>query len=203
MAPPDTRLPPTRQDQDDPGVAANHRLTSVTGALLLILLLLLGITVLDVQQLLPQHFLLGFALIPPVLLKLASTGYRFGRYYTGDPAYRAAGPPHLVMRLLGPLVVISTVAVFVTGVELWLFGLRFGSEWVAAHKLSFFAWLPLTGIHVLVHLGRTADAAALELSSTPDRALSRRSLVIGSLVVGAVIAAASLAYPSPFIFFAD
>lgn len=186
------------------GVDANERLTSLTGGLLVVLLALLGITVLSVRSLLPQHFLLGFLVIPPLVLKMASTGYRFARYYTGDRLYRRAGPPQLLMRLLAPLVVASTVAVFATGLELWLFGLRFGSIWVEAHKLSFGVWLPVTGIHVLGHLGRTGQAAVAEFSSSPFAdARTRRSLVIGSVVAGVVLAIASLTYASPFVFFRD
>jgi hypothetical protein len=186
------------------GVTANERLTSLTGALLILLLGLMGITILSVRELLPQHLLLGFLLIPPLALKMASTGYRFVRYYMGDPKYRQAGPPRLLLRLLGPLVVLSSVAVFVTGLELWYFGLRFGSVWVEAHKLSFMIWLPLTGIHVLGHLEKTGQAAAAELSSSSTtQAMTRRSLVVGSLVAGVVLAAASLTYASPFIFFGD
>ena len=186
------------------GVAANERLTALTGGLLVVLLALMGITVLSVRRLLPEHFLLGFLLIPPVALKLASTGYRFGRYYTGDLQYRRAGPPQLVMRLIAPIVVLSTVAVFATGIELWLFGLRFGSVWVAAHKLSFIVWLPATAVHVLGHLSRTGQAAAEEISASGSRsAITRRSLLVGSLVAGVVLAAASLTYATPFIFFRD
>jgi hypothetical protein len=186
------------------GVTANGRLTALTGALLVVLLGLMGITILSVRELLPQHLVLGFVLIPPLALKMASTGYRFLRYYSGDPKYRVAGPPRLLLRLLGPLVILSTVALFATGLELWYFGLRFGSVWVEAHKLSFMIWLPLTAVHVLAHLGKTGDAAAAELSSPPtSQATIRRSLVVGSLVAGAVLAAASLTYASPFIFFRD
>ncbi len=32
------------------------------------------------------HALIGFLLIPPVLLKLGSVGYRFARYYIPDPS---------------------------------------------------------------------------------------------------------------------
>jgi hypothetical protein len=92
----------------------------------------MGVTVLSVRRLLPEHLLLGFLLIPPLALKMASTGYRFGRYYNADPESRRAGPPQLLMRLIAPIVVISTVAIFATGIELWLFGLRFGSIWVEA-----------------------------------------------------------------------
>jgi hypothetical protein len=186
------------------GVIANERLTSLTGVLLLVLLGLLLLTVLSVRRFLPQHFLLGFLVIPPLALKMGSTGYRFVRYYTGDPLYRHAGPPQLFMRLLAPIVVVSTLAIFATGLELWYFGLRVGSVWVEAHKLSFMVWLPAIGIHVLGYLGRTGDAALQELSAPPlAGAIARRSLVVGSLVTGVVLAIASLTYSSPFIFFRD
>jgi hypothetical protein len=193
-----------RNETTEAGVAANGRLTALTGALLVVLLAAMGITVLSVRELLPQHFVLGFLLIPPLLLKVASTGYRFVRYYAGDPRYRRAGPPQWPMRLLAPLVLISTAGLFGTGLELWLFGLRFGSIWVGAHKLSFIIWLPATGIHVLWYLNRSAKATREEFASdTPPAALTRRGLVIGSLVAGAVLAVATLSYESPFIFFGD
>jgi len=191
-------------ESPESGVATNERLTGLTGALLLVLLALMGITVLSVRRLLPEHFLLGFLLIPPVALKLASTAYRFGRYYTGDPQYRRAGPPQLLMRLIAPIVVISTVGLFATGVELWLFGLRFGSIWVGAHKLSFTVWVPLMAAHVLGHLSRTGQVTAEEVSTARSRtSITRRSLVLASLIAGVVLAAASLTYATPFIFFRD
>ncbi|MGH7764839.1 MAG: hypothetical protein ACREOM_10550 [Candidatus Dormibacteraceae bacterium] len=186
------------------GVQANARLTALTGALLIILLALLGLTILSIRRQLPLHFLLGFLVIPPLMLKIGSTAYRFVRYYTGDPRYREAGTPQPFLRFLAPLVVLSTVAVFATGIELWFFGLRFGSIWVEAHKLSFLAWLAITGVHVLAHVGRTAEVTAAEFSPTPPPDASiRRSLVVGSLVAGVALAIASLTYASPFIFFGD
>ena len=186
------------------GVAANQRLTALTGALLLALLAALGITVLSVRELLLQHMFIGLLLIPPVLLKLASTGYRFFRYYTGDMSYRAAGRPPLLSRLLAIVMVVSTVVVFATGVELWLVGLRFGSLWVLAHKASFVVWLVAATLHVLRHLDVTTRAAREEARGTmSEGAFTRRSLVVGSLVTGVVIAIASLAYASPFVVFGD
>ena len=188
---------------DDPGVAENGRLTALTGALLLVLSVLIGITILNVRALLPQHLLIGFVLIPPVLLKLASTGYRFVRYYSREARYRAAGPPDLALRLLAPLVLLATLAVFGTGLELWYFGLRLGAGWVFLHKISFVAWGVVTTFHVLAHLGRTTDTVAAELAGGAPDPLTRRSLVLGSLVVGIALAVATLAYRSPFIFFGD
>ena len=199
-------LEPLQQERDQSvtSVAGNERLTSLAGAVLLVLLFLLGITALGIRQLLPQHFLLGILVLPPVGLKIASTGYRFVRYYTGDAAFRRAGPPQLAMRLIAPIVVVSTVTLFATGLELWFFGLRFGAVWVVAHNLSFLIWLPFTTAHALTYLNRSTEAVRAELSSAPEEgALTRRSLMIGSLVTGAVLAIASLSYASPFIFFGE
>jgi hypothetical protein len=183
----------------------NERLTSTTGAVLFVLLFLIGITVLRVRALLPQHLFLGLVLVPPLGLKMFSTGWRFVRYYTGDPAYRRAGPPELLLRLIAPLLVISTIAVFVSGLELWLFGLRFGSVWLAAHKLSFLIWLPFVAIHALSYANKSVEAVAEELGRRAARepAFARRSLVIASLVAGLVLALASLVYASPFVFFGE
>jgi hypothetical protein len=184
------------------GVAGNERLTSITGAVLFVLLGLIGITVLQVRSLLPEHLILGFVLIPPLGLKMFSTGFRFVRYYSGDRLYRRAGPPRVMLRLIAPVVVLSTVALFATGLELWAFGLRFGSIWIAAHKLSFLIWLPFTLIHAFSYFNKSADAAAAALSArAPGGAFAPRSLVVGSLVAGIVLALASLAYASPFVYF--
>ena len=61
-------------------------------------------------------------LIGPVVLKVCSTGYRFVRYYTGAAAYRRKGPPAPLLRLLGPVVLLTSVAVIGTGVMLALTG---------------------------------------------------------------------------------
>lgn len=185
--------------------AGNERLTSVTGAVLLVLLFLIGITVLRVRTLLPQHLFLGLALIPPLGLKMLSTGWRFVRYYTGDPPYRRVGRPELLLRLIAPILVLSTIAVFVTGLELWLFGLRYGAIWLAAHKFSFLIWLPFIAIHSLSHLNRSTEAVAGELSGRDVRnsPFTRRSLVIGSVGAGLVLALAGLFYASPFVFFGE
>ena len=185
--------------------SGNERLTSITGAVLLVLLFLIGLTVLRVRTLLPQHLFLGFALIPPLGLKMFSTGSRFVRYYAGDPAYRRAGPPELLLRLIAPILVLSTVALFVSGLELWFFGLRYGSIWLAAHRISFLVWLPLIAIHSLSYLNKSSEALAGELSGGGAResVLARRSLVIGSLVAGLALALASLLYASPFVFFSE
>ena len=79
-----------------------------------------GVTILRVHRLLTPHVFIGVVLIPPVLLKVASTTWRFTRYYTGAAAYRRKGPPPVLLRLLGPVVVILTLVLLFSGVGLLL-----------------------------------------------------------------------------------
>jgi hypothetical protein len=65
------------------GADGNERLTAATAAVLIVLLAALGVTILSIGPLIWWHVLLGMLLIPPVLLKLGSTGWRFIRYYAG------------------------------------------------------------------------------------------------------------------------
>jgi hypothetical protein len=139
------------------GTDGNQRLTVLTGLLLFVLLAVVGVTIVWIGQLLWLHLFLGLVLIGPVALKLASTGYRFVRYYNSDPAYRRKGPPAPVLRGLAPLVVLFTLVVFGTGVALLVLGPSSRSPLVLLHKVSFFAWIAVTAIHVLGHLPETLD----------------------------------------------
>jgi hypothetical protein len=60
----------------------------------------------------------GLLPVPPVALKLGSTGYRFARYYTDDEPYVRKGPPPTVLRFLAPGVVLTTLALLGTGAGL-------------------------------------------------------------------------------------
>ena len=90
------------------GVEGNARLTGSVAAVLLVLLAVEGVTIVEVGTLLRVHVFVGMLLVPPVLLKSASTSYRLFRYYTGSAPYVRRGPPPLLLRLLGPAVVVLT-----------------------------------------------------------------------------------------------
>ena len=184
------------------GAAGNARLTGMTGVLLFALLALEGVTILRIRPLLTWHFFFGFVLIPPILLKLGSTGYRFVRYYSGNRHYRLAGPPQPLLRVIAPIVVVTTHIVFASGVELWLFGDRFGTGWLRAHQLSFVLWFFVTAVHVLGYIAR-APRLALEDFRPSRRGLSgrltRQSLVSGSVVAGLLLAAVTAQRLSPFL----
>jgi hypothetical protein len=130
------------------GVAGNARLT---GAVAVALLAAEGVTIPFIGQLLGPHLFIGLLLIPPVALKLASTGYSFARYYTHDAPYVRKGPPPIILCLLAPAVVLTTVAVFATGVAL-LFAGPPSNTLILVHKVSFITWVAFMSLHVLGHL---------------------------------------------------
>ncbi len=143
-------------------------------------------------------------LIPPVLLKLASTGYRFARYYSGNPPYRRKGAPAAAMRLLAPGVVATTLALFATGVWLMVEGPR-NDMVVFLHKASFIAWVVLMTVHVLGHLLEVPRLAMPDWrrAGGRDAALAgsgmRVSLLIASLLAGLVFALVTLSLAAPWV----
>jgi hypothetical protein len=185
------------------GPAGNARLTAWIGAVLFVLFAVEGVTVLDISGLMTWHVIVGLVLIPPVLLKTASTGWRMLRYYTGSEPYRRAGPPPAPMRMLGPLVVIATLAVLASGVALIVIGPAAsrrpllgtaggGLDAVMIHKATFLVWFGVTALHVL---GRLVPALRLTLSSRTEAVPGRfwRSGAI-ALTVAAAVAIAVLIF---------
>ena len=180
------------------GPDGNERLTAAAGVLLLVLFAVLGVTIVRIGQLLWLHLFLGMLLIGPVLLKLASTGYRFARYYTANPAYRRKGPPATPMRLLAPLVVLSTVVVFGSGVALLFAGPSARGTLFPIHKFSFFAWLAFTAVHVLGHLadlpaplradyGGAGEGLAGRQPGRDGRVLSLTGMLVAGLVLAVLV----------------
>jgi hypothetical protein len=183
-----------------PRVAANERLTALNGALLFMLLLALAVTVLFIRPLLTAHYAVGIALIPPLALKLCSTGLKFVRYYGHDPEFRLTGPPPLVLRFIdAPLLVGSAAVVMVSGLDLWAFGARFGTWWLSLHTASAVVFMAAVFVHLLSHLRRSATVVAEDASKLPpERALYRRSIVLGCAILAIVLGLAALTYASPF-----
>ncbi|MEO6857379.1 MAG: hypothetical protein ABI323_02165 [Solirubrobacteraceae bacterium] len=179
------------------GPAGNEQLTAATGVILLVLLAALGVTILQIGPLIWLHFFLGLLLIGPIGLKMASTGYRFIRYYTGDASYVRKGPPEQWLRLLAPGVVLSTIGVFTSGVVLLFVGPAHRGFWFSIHKVTFFVWLAVTGLHVLGHLpGMPAGLRATSLNGTSARGGQAggagRAIAVAGAVVGGLVLAVAL-----------
>jgi hypothetical protein len=193
---PDTaRVAPQHRAAPAAGAEGNEKLTAMTGALLLAGFAVEGVTVLEIHRLLFLHFLVGLLLIGPVVLKIASTVYRFVRYYTGSASYVRKGPPSPVLRVLGPLVILTSVAVLGTGVLLAVVGR--GGPWLFLHKASFVLWFGVMTIHVLNYaprlprmLGARSEyrGRAVAVPGGPGRWL----LLAASLAIGVGVAAVTM-----------
>ena len=178
------------------GVEGNARLTGATGTLIFVILAIEGVTILRVQRLLSAHVFVGMLLVPLVVLKIATTGYRFARYYRGAPEYTKKGPPPVILRLAGPIVVVATVAVFVTGIAALLAGPS--TRWILeAHKASFIVWFGVTTVHVLGHILETPALAVADWRRQRLKAggtVARRGIVALVLVAGLALGLVALGW---------
>jgi len=187
-------------DVVEQGVVGNSRLTATVGAVLFIALLVEGVTILDVNQMFALHAFVGLFLLPVSVLKMCSTGFRFVKYYGGDPAYRRKGPPHPILRILGPIVVLSTLAVLGTGVALLIVGPNNADTLVTVHQASFIVWVSVTTIHVLGHIIETWRLSVDDIRGETAHAVRgrgmRRTVVLASVVLGLGLGIASLGWNS-------
>jgi hypothetical protein len=97
------------------------------------------------------------------------------------------------LRLMAPLVVVTTLAVFGTGVALLVVGPA-GGVFVGLHKASFVVGFFVTAAHVLAHVRH--------LLPSPKRVAGGRLrglAVAGTIVAGAVLAAATVRYAQPWV----
>ncbi len=96
---------------------ANERLTASLGAVLLVPFAAEGLTIaLEVRSTLPLHVFIGMLLVPPVVAKTPTTGCRITQYCRGNPAFVDRGPPMWLLRLAGPFVIVTSIAVLATGI---------------------------------------------------------------------------------------
>jgi hypothetical protein len=180
-----------------PNPIGNERLTAGAGIVLLLLTLAeLVSVVFGVHRFMSLHVFVGFVLIPAVLLKLASTGWRFARYYTGAHAYVLQGPPRLAMRLLSPVFVAATVVLFASGVAMGVLHGRALNVARQLHGPASVIWIALVGIHVLVYLKRALISSSEDLSrasrASAGGATMRAYLIAAAVVSGLMLGIATV-----------
>jgi hypothetical protein len=163
------------------------------------------VTLLSLDGLLSWHIAIGVILIPPALVKTASTSWRILRYYAGAEVYRPAGPPPLLLRILGPLVVLTTLDLLGTGLLLLLVGpseaftplVTVAGQRISVlslHQASTLAWAVATGLQVL---GRLVPAAQLTVRSgrgqdPPAGAWLRTCVFVATMRLAALAAVLAL-----------
>jgi len=185
------------------GTEANARLTSSTALVLLVLLAIEGFTVLRVGSLLTLHVFIGMLLVPPVLVKLASTLWRFAKYYTGSREYREKGPPPVVLRLLGPFVATLTIILFASGILLLFVPQTWRGDMLLLHQASFVLWFACMTIHVLGHIKETAELSTKDwVRRTRVRVAGsrwRRLAITTSLICGVGLAFVTIPSVGPWL----
>ena len=207
-----------RRHRDDPvlgrtaGPAGNAQLTAWTGLLLLALAVVELVTLIDVRGLLSWHVVVGVLLTAIAVLKIASTGWRFIRYYGRSRPYQQAGPPLLLMRVLGPFVVLGTVAVLTTGLWLIAVGPESGRttlltvlgqriDLLSLHQASFIVFAVAAGLHLLARFV-PALALATERGHRDGARLRGRgpriAVLVLALVAGTLAAALILPAAAPW-----
>lgn len=186
------------------GVIGNERLTALAGAVLFVLMAIELVTVANLRAGLPLHVLIGVLLAGPLVVKLGSTGYRFLRYYTRSPAYVRKGPPRLPLRVLAPLLLVTTLVVIGSGIGLVVTGPLHPGPLLLVHGMSTLLWLPLIAIHVFAYLWRVPRLVVDDWSkSSSQNEHLARGLRLGvnlsALLAGALAAVLVLPIAAPWM----
>lgn len=175
------------------GVEGNSRLTSVNGLVLLVLLAVEGLTILSIERMISVHLFVGVLLVGPIVLKSITTGYRFVRYYARGSSYVRKGPPHPVLRVLGPIVLLSSLAVLGTGIALGLAGPNDREPLLTWHQVTFAVWFGAMTLHVLGHTVHAGAATWRELHDSASTPTGRRRAWRGLALAASLAAGIALA----------
>lgn len=123
---------------------------------------------------------------------------------THDDRYVRKGPPPIVLRLLAPAVVLTTVAVFATGVAL-LFAGPPSNTLILVHKVSFIAWIVFMSLHVLGHLLELPRLASADWRRNGPRearlagAGMRASVLTAAIAAGVALGFLALSVGRPWL----
>lgn len=181
-----------------PAVVGNERLTALAGAVLLVLIVVELVTTANLRALTLVHIVVGILLVGPLVVKMGSTGYRFVRYYTRAPAYVRKGPPRLALRILAPVLLVTTLVVIGSGIGLIITNPIVEGPLFRIHAVSSLIWIPMLAAHVVAYIVQVPrniadDWRTLATEPAPGREL-RLGVNLGALLGGTV--AAILLFPA-------
>lgn len=177
-------------------VEANARLTASIAVVLLVLLALEGLTLLRIASAIQLHVFIGMVLLPLVALKIISVSYRFFKYYTGHTGFQKKGPPVMILRVLGPFIIVLSVVLLVSGLALLFVPLSMRNELLFIHKASFVLWFLAMTVHVLGHLAETLKFAPKDYYAKTRKQLQgaglRQWTIAACLAIGILLGALML-----------
>lgn len=168
-------------------VKRNERLTALAGSVLLVIIVLELIITANLHALIPVHIFIGVLLAGPLLVKMFSTGFKFFRFYSKHPAFVEKGPPHILLRLLAPLLVLITLVVFVSGFGLAWVGPTHSHLLFDIHAASTFVWIPLVAVHVYAHIRKASKLIASDWSRESKDPVSGRTGRLRFTLVGVAL----------------
>ncbi|MCL5115894.1 MAG: hypothetical protein M1272_01950 [Firmicutes bacterium] len=185
-------------------VVRNERLTALAGAVLFGLFVIEMVVTANLHKLILVHIFIGTLLAGPLVVKLASVGYRFFSYYAkSSPAFVAKGPPNIWLRLLAPFLILLTLMLFLSGLVLAVEGPPPNRLVFLVHAGSAALWIPLIVVHVYAHLRQVPRALQQEWSRHSKQKLSDRikrlRITVIALIVGAIAAIALVPVSAPWI----
>jgi hypothetical protein len=183
----------TSEPVHSPKVERNARITVNSAVVLAVLFVIEVVTVvIKPRSVLTLHVVVGLLLVPPLLVKLGSVTWRMVGYYRGDADFKRNGAPSPVLRVLGPLLTLATVAVLTSGIVLLLSPAALGGSMRRIHSLSFYLWLILVIAHVALHVRDIRRIAPQDWVRASRRAVPgafvRQMLLLASLAAGVVLA---------------
>jgi hypothetical protein len=175
------------------GSRGNEILTSVNAVVLIALIGAQLVTLLALDSMIRVHLFVGVVLLGPVALKLATTGYRFVRYYAGASEYRQKGPPPTVLRVIAPVLVAATIGLFAGGVAMLVTG-DGGGVAQSVHVTSFWVWLCCLAVHVVLNARELVTNMRAEWFARARARIAgaevRAALVLASILGGVLLAIA-------------
>jgi len=184
-----------RREPDDAGPRANQRLTALTGAVVLPLAALVLLTGLLFGDLWRAHYFVGYVLLPVALLKVGSTTYRMVRYYLRSGLYRQVRPPYPLARFTSPVLVVSVVVLFVSGIAMWLTHSQ-GDPWGWIHTDAAIAFSGIVLLHLGLYLPEALRGAQDDIRPTPPTTSSqsrrRLAVVCAAVLAGLLLALATI-----------
>ncbi|MHB1521022.1 MAG: hypothetical protein ACYCWN_06875 [Ferrimicrobium sp.] len=153
-----------------------------------------GVTIVFIGQLISIHVILGMILLPIMAYKIIVATYRFAMYYLGAPDFKHAGPPEMLLRVIGPLLIATTVILMASGIVLVYAkpDTPTAAFWLNIHRDDFVAWFALMAFHVLAYARRAVGTSGYDLRYTRYHSLigkqGRLISILLAMVIGVLLA---------------